>query len=67
MNIDINLILEKIKSLENDNFTSRKVISNDFSCINKNNSRRHINEIKDLKIKDYRMQEEYGEKKFIKP
>lgn len=65
--MDLDLILEKIKSLENDNFTSRKVISNDFSCINKKNSRRHINEIKDLKIKDYRMQEEYGEKKFIKP
>lgn len=73
MNIDINLILNKIESLENNNLTSRKAtmndFSNDFSNNSQNNSQNNINKfkMKDFKIKDYRMQEEYGEKKFIKP
>ena len=66
MNLD--LILEKIKSLENNDFTGRKVILNDFTNNIHNNEKKHTNQImKDSKIKDYRMQEEYGEKKFIKP
>lgn len=67
--MDLDLILEKIKSLENNDFIGRKVILNDFTNnIHNNNEKKHTNQImKDSKIKDYRMQEEYGEKKFIKP
>ena len=63
-NININLILEKIKSLENNNSSLRKVTKNDL-----NNTKNYLKKQNknDCKVKDYRMQEEHGEKKFIKP
>ena len=61
-NIDINLILQKIKELESESSNNRKLVKNDFTKnvkIKKNK--------KQIKVKDNRIQGEYGEKKFIKP
>tara|TARA_B100001123_G_C14786495_1_gene818730 strand:+ start:43 stop:237 length:195 start_codon:yes stop_codon:yes gene_type:complete len=61
-NIDINLILQKIKELESESSNNKKLVKNDFTKnikIKKNK--------KQIKVKDNRIQGEYGEKKFIKP
>ena len=60
--IDINLLLQKIKELENNQKNSRNINENDL----KKNLKKYEKQ-KELKVKEYRMQEEHGEKKFIKP
>ena len=62
--INVNLLLDKIKSLEENNNKSRKITKKDLNYLNSNFKKTNKNE---NKVKDYRMQEEYGEKKFIKP
>ena len=57
---NINLILNKIKDLENvKNDSENKFLSS--------NSSKKSKYIKQSKVKSYRMQQEHGEKKFIKP
>lgn len=64
--IDINLILQKIKDLESKSSSNRKLVTNDLTeIVNKNIKK--SKKLKQVKIKEYRMQEEHGEKKFIKP
>lgn len=63
MKIDINLIIQK---LNNSKIKSRKLTLNDlmiddnYSILNNESSRTG-------KVRSYRMQGEYGTKKFIKP
>jgi hypothetical protein len=63
--IDINLILQKIKDLESKSSSDRKLEKTDLTDSNKNIKK--SKKLKQVKIKEYRMQEEHGEKKFIKP
>ena len=63
MNNNIDLILQTIKNLESNSSNSRKPNLQDFTHIKTKNNKYN----REIKVKDYRMQEEYGEKKFIKP
>lgn len=62
----LQLLLSKLNDLENNKSTSRKINKSDLysTLINDNQNKIHH---KNPKVKSYRMQEEYGEKKFIKP
>ena len=63
MNNNIDLILQTIKNLESNSSNYRKPNLQDFTNIKTKNNKYN----RETKVKDYRMQEEYGEKKFIKP
>ncbi len=63
--IDINLILQKIKDLESKSSSNRKLVKTDLTDINENIKK--SKKLKQVKVKEYRLQEEHGEKKFIKP
>ena len=65
--IDYKLILQKIKELEDLSSKSRNVVKTDINHINKNINNNITKKIKKINIKEYKIQEEYGEKKFIKP
>ncbi len=62
--MDIQKILYTIELLEKQKSNQRKVTSNDLK--NPSGKKKKENK-KPPKIKGYRAQEEYGEKKFIKP
>lgn len=66
MNKSINyeLILQKINDLESNISKSRNIVKAD---INYNININKINKNNKINIKEYKIQEEYGEKKFIKP
>lgn len=59
----LQLLLSKLNDLENNKSTLGKITKSDLATSTYNNN----NYQKNSKIKSYRMQEEYGEKKFIKP
>ena len=61
--IDYELIVQKIKELEDKSSNSRNVVKTDINYINKNINKKN----KKINIKEYKIQEEFGEKKFIKP
>lgn len=64
--IDYELILQKIKELEDLSSKSRNVVKTDINYINHIN--KNINKKnKKINIKEHKIQEEFGEKKFIKP
>ena len=60
------LILEKIKELELQE-SSKKININEITNIIQNKNIKSKQKLKTEKVKDYRKQAEYGEKKFIKP
>ena len=60
------LILEKIKELELQKTSEKKNVKGLNNVIQNKNVKRN-NDCKNEKVKDYRKQVEYGEKKFIKP
>ena len=62
--MDIQKILYTIELLEKQKSNQRKVTTNDLK--NPSGKKKKENK-KTPKIKGYRAQEEYGEKKFIKP
>jgi len=62
--MDIQQLLYTIEFLEKKQTILRKVTANDLKH---NSGKKKKVEKKTIKIKDYRSQEEYGEKKFIKP
>tara|TARA_A100001015_G_C14940378_1_gene692291 strand:+ start:579 stop:767 length:189 start_codon:yes stop_codon:yes gene_type:complete len=62
--MDIQELLNTIKVLENKKLNFRSITIND---VNKNDNYIKAKNKKEIKIKGYRAQEEYGEKKFIKP
>jgi hypothetical protein len=62
---NLKLLLSKLNDLENNKSTLRKIKSVDLIS-NQNFVSKNINSNQN-KIKSYRMQEEHGEKKFIKP
>ena len=62
----LKLLLSKLNDLENNNDNLRKVTISDLN-LNNNTFNKNTSIKKNNKIKSYRMQEEYGEKKFIKP
>lgn len=60
------LILEKIKELELQKTSEKKNVKG-LNNIIQNKNVKINNDCKNEKVKDYRKQVEYGEKKFIKP
>lgn len=60
-----NYLLSKLNDLENNKSTLRKIKSSDL-LTNQNFVSKNMN-LNQNKVKSYRMQEEYGENKFIKP
>ena len=62
---NLKLLLSKLNDLENNKSSLRKINSTDLLS-NQNFISKNINPNQN-KIKSYRMQEEHGEKKFIKP
>ena len=62
--MDIQELLNTIKALENKKSNFRSITIND---VKKNDDFIKAKNKKEIKIKGYREQEEYGEKKFIKP
>lgn len=61
--MDFNQLESLIQTIENKQKISRKASLNDINCSQENIYEIHNSE----KIKTYRKQGEYGEKKFIKP
>lgn len=62
---NLQLLLSKLNDLENNKSTLRKIKSSDL-LTNQNFVSKNMN-LNQNKVKSYRMQEEYSEKKFIKP
>lgn len=65
--MELQEILYLIELLEKKKSNLRKVTTNDLKHTSGKKKKKNNDDLKTIKIKDYRSQEEYGEKKFIKP